>query len=106
MTAVGSKAWIGVDIGKTHHWVCAVDESGHKLLSVKVLNDEAQIIEVKSRVTSSNQGPQVYQDVATLSRSERFKVPLDDQPAAMDGGAGHERETREPPSRCQSRCGP
>ena len=43
---------------------------------------------VKSRVTSSNQGPQVYQDVATLSRSERFKVPLDDQPAAMDGGAG------------------
>jgi len=50
MTAVGSKAWIGVDIGKTHHWVCAVDESGHKLLSVKVLNDEAQIIEVIAAV--------------------------------------------------------
>jgi len=50
MTAVGSKAWIGVDIGKTHHWVCAVDESGQKLLSVKVLNDEAQIIEVIAAV--------------------------------------------------------
>jgi hypothetical protein len=32
------RAWIGVDIGKTHHWVCAVDESGQKLLSLKVLN--------------------------------------------------------------------
>jgi len=50
MTAVGSKAWIGVDIGKTHHWVCAVDESGQKLLSLKVLNDEAQIIEVIAAV--------------------------------------------------------
>lgn len=41
-----AKAWIGVDIGKTHHWVCAVDERGQKLLSVKVLNDEAQILEM------------------------------------------------------------
>ena len=40
------RAWIGVDVGKTHHWVCAVDESGQKLLSLKVLNDEAQILEV------------------------------------------------------------
>lgn len=41
-----TRAWIGVDVGKTHHWVCAVDESGQKLLSLKVLNDEAQILEV------------------------------------------------------------
>jgi transposase len=39
-------AWIGVDVGKTHHWVCAVDATGAKLLSRKVLNDEAQIAEV------------------------------------------------------------
>lgn len=45
------KAWIGVDIGKTHHWVCAVDESGQKLLSLKVLNDEAQILEVITAVS-------------------------------------------------------
>ncbi len=36
------RAWIGVDIGKRHHWVCAVDENGTKLLSLKVLNDEAR----------------------------------------------------------------
>lgn len=44
------KAWIGVDIGKTHHWVCAVDENGQKLLSWKVLNDETQILEVITAV--------------------------------------------------------
>ena len=40
------RAWVGVDVGKTHHWICAVDESGQKLLSLKVLNDEVQILEV------------------------------------------------------------
>jgi hypothetical protein len=36
---------VGVDIGKTHHWVCALDADGKKLLSVKVANDEAEIVE-------------------------------------------------------------
>ena len=42
----GSKghAWVGIDVGKTHHWVCAVDADGKTLLSVKVANDEAGII--------------------------------------------------------------
>jgi len=51
VTSVRSRAWIGVDIGKTHHWVCAVDETGKRLLSCKVLNDEAQIIEVIAEVS-------------------------------------------------------
>jgi hypothetical protein len=37
-------AWVGVDIGKTHHWVCALDADGKVLLSVKVANDEAAIL--------------------------------------------------------------
>jgi transposase len=48
--AVRCRAWIGVDIGKTHHWVCAVDETGEKVFSLKVLNDETQIIEVIAAV--------------------------------------------------------
>ena len=32
--------WVGVDIGKTHHWVCAVDSTGRSVLSRKVANDE------------------------------------------------------------------
>ena len=37
------KAWVGVDVGKTHHWACVVDAEGKALLSVKVANDEAEI---------------------------------------------------------------
>lgn len=46
MEATGPRemAWVGVDIGKTHHWVCALDDHGATLLSVKVLNDEAEIV--------------------------------------------------------------
>jgi hypothetical protein len=36
--AIRDTAWVGVDIGKTHHWVCAVDVDGERLLSVKVAN--------------------------------------------------------------------
>lgn len=45
-----TRARIGVDRGKTHHWVGAVDENGRKLLWSKVLNDESQILEVMTAV--------------------------------------------------------
>jgi transposase len=37
------KAWIGIDVGKTHHWACVVDADGKTLLSTKIANDEAEI---------------------------------------------------------------
>jgi transposase len=37
-------AWVGIDVGKTHHWACMVDAEGKKLLSIKVANDEADIL--------------------------------------------------------------
>ena len=43
MAAQQSKAWVGIDVGKTHHWVCAVDVAGNVLLSAKIANDEADI---------------------------------------------------------------
>ena len=44
MAAQRDTAWVGIDIGKTHHWVCVVDAEGKALLSVKVANDEAEIV--------------------------------------------------------------
>jgi transposase len=38
------KAWVGIDVGKTHHWACVVDAEGKILLSAKIANDEAQIM--------------------------------------------------------------
>jgi transposase len=44
VTAGRDRAWAGVDVGKSHHWICAVDGDGTSLLSVKVANDEAAIV--------------------------------------------------------------
>lgn len=43
--AVGrDTAWVGIDVGKTHHWACVVDADGEILLSAKIANDEAEIV--------------------------------------------------------------
>ena len=52
MAAVRDNAWVGIDVGKTHHWVCAVDADGKTLLSVKVANDEAGIVSLIAAVTA------------------------------------------------------
>ena len=43
MAAQRDTAWVGIDVGKTHHWACVVDAEGKALLSVKIANDEAEI---------------------------------------------------------------
>ena len=55
MAAVRDNAWVGIDVGKTHHWVCAVDADGKTLLSVKVANDEAGIVGLIAAVTALTQ---------------------------------------------------
>jgi transposase len=37
------QVWVGVDVGKEHHWVVAVDAEGQVVLSRRVANDEADI---------------------------------------------------------------
>jgi transposase len=41
-----NKAWAGVDVGKEFHWVHVLDASGRELLSRKVENDEADLLEL------------------------------------------------------------
>ena len=52
MAAQQDMAWAGIDVGKTHHWVCVVDANGKVLLSVKIGNDEAEIVALLARVAS------------------------------------------------------
>ena len=40
---VDAVVWAGVDVGKEHHWVCAVDNTGAVLLSRKISNDQTAI---------------------------------------------------------------
>jgi transposase len=39
-------AWVGVDVGKAHHWVVAVDAGGRVVLSRKVANDQRELARV------------------------------------------------------------
>src|SRR5829696_2456065 len=50
--ATRTTAWAGIDIGKTHHWICAVDADGRALVSVKVANIEADIVAALATVTN------------------------------------------------------
>ena len=52
MAAQRNKAWVGIDIGKTHHWACVVDADGKILLSVKIANDEAEIVSFLANASS------------------------------------------------------
>lgn len=38
--------WAGIDAGKTHHHCVAIDESGHRLLSRRVANDEPELLQL------------------------------------------------------------
>ena len=46
MTAI----WAGIDAGKTHHHCVAIDESGRRLLSRRVANDEPELLELLAAV--------------------------------------------------------
>ena len=39
-----TRLWVGIDAGKAHHWLAAVDETGATILSKKVPNDESEIL--------------------------------------------------------------
>ncbi|MEP7180482.1 MAG: IS110 family transposase, partial [Pseudonocardiales bacterium] len=51
MTTSG-RAWAGIDIGKTHHWVCVLDADGAVMLSAKLANDESDIVSLIATVTA------------------------------------------------------
>src|SRR5437588_5931648 len=48
MTA--GRVWAGMDVGKEHHWVCVVDDTGAVVLSRKLVNDERPIRELVTEI--------------------------------------------------------
>lgn len=47
-----ARIWAGMDIGKEHHHCVVIDGDGRRLLSRRVLNDEAALVELISEVTA------------------------------------------------------
>jgi transposase len=62
--------WAGIDAGKTHHHCVAIDESGHRLLSRRVANDEPELL-------------QLLTDVLALGDDVTWGIDLADGGAAL-----------------------
>ncbi|MFM9707757.1 IS110 family RNA-guided transposase [Streptomyces galilaeus] len=62
--------WAGIDAGKTHHHCVAIDESGRRLLSRRVANDEPELL-------------QLLGDVLELSDEVTWGIDLADGGAAL-----------------------
>lgn len=44
--------WAGIDAGKTHHHCVVIDEDGKRLYSRRILNDEAELLQMLADVTA------------------------------------------------------
>jgi transposase len=62
--------WAGIDAGKTHHHCVAIDESGRRLLSRRVANDEPELLEL-------------FADVLALGDQVTWGIDLADGGAAL-----------------------
>ncbi|MFD3701355.1 IS110 family transposase [Streptomyces sp. NPDC058646] len=62
--------WAGIDAGKTHHHCVAIDESGHRLLSRRVANDEPELLALLT-------------DVLALGEEVTWGIDLADGGAAL-----------------------
>ena len=60
------RVWVGVDIGKSHHWVCVIDGEGKVLLSRKVGNDHGELADL-------------VQSVAAAAQQEQSSRPVDEE---------------------------
>jgi transposase len=69
--------WAGVDVGKEHHWVAVVDDTGAVVLSRKLVNDEQQIREVVGDVDASSEQVSWTVDLTTVYASLLLTVLAD-----------------------------
>jgi transposase len=75
MTA--GQVWAGVDVGKEHHWVAVVDESGTVVLSRKLDNDEQAIRALVAEVHGLSERVSWTVDLTTVYASLLLTVLSD-----------------------------
>ncbi|MER5690015.1 IS110 family transposase [Streptomyces sp. NPDC002205] len=80
--------WAGIDAGKTHHHCVAIDESGRRLLSRRVANDEPELLELLADVLALGDADQSVHYISgraihRASESYRGKGKTDAKDAAI-----------------------
>lgn len=66
--------WAGIDAGKTHHHWVAIDESGRRLLSRRVANDEPELLELLTAVLAP--GDEVTWDIDLADGGAALAITL------------------------------
>lgn len=69
--------WAGVDVGKEHHWVAVVDDTGAVVLSRKLVNDEHQIRDLVREVDRLGEQVSWTVDLTTVYASLLLMVLAD-----------------------------
>ncbi|MFE7035389.1 IS110 family transposase [Streptomyces sp. NPDC057621] len=79
--------WAGIDAGKTHHHCVAIDESGRRLLSRRIANDEPELLELLTAVLALGDDAIWGIDLADGGAALAITILLDhDQPVHYISG--------------------
>ncbi|ANS62318.1 putative transposase [Streptomyces lincolnensis] len=79
--------WAGIDAGKTHHHCVVIDESGRRLLSRRVANDEPELTELLADVLALGDGVTWAIDLADGGAALAIAILLNqDQPVHYISG--------------------
>ena len=71
------RLWAGVDVGKEHHWVCVVDDTGMAVLSRKLVNSEQPIRVLIGEIDALSQDVCWALDLTTVCASLLLTVLAD-----------------------------
>ncbi|WP_328792582.1 MULTISPECIES: transposase [unclassified Streptomyces] len=79
--------WAGIDAGKNRHHCVAIDESGHRLLSRRVANDEPEVLELLTDVLALGDEVALRIDLADGGTALAIAIRLShDQPVNYISG--------------------
>lgn len=71
MTTAKPRIYLGLDVGKTDHWACALTEDGQVLWNKTLPNDEAKIIDIYTKLATQGQVLIVVDQPATSEALNR-----------------------------------
>ena len=63
---VGIDIWLGIDVGKTHHWATALDSDGEIVFSRMLPNDEEELRQIYSKLETKGRVLVVVDQAATI----------------------------------------
>ena len=66
MTTAKPRIYLGLDVGKTDHWACALTEDGQVLCNKTLPNNEAKIIDIYTKLATQGQVLVVVDQPATI----------------------------------------